>query len=181
MNARATKARQTGRRWTSLVTLVVVLLAVPAASSGCFGRGGFITIGTAIDILPSREGTVTVRVGTGRYFYHRGVFYQPYRGGYLVVAAPLGAVIPRPPGGHVLLVVENDPFVYYRGVFYQPIPAGYVVTRAPMGAFVRRLPPGAVVRWVDGVEYKEYAGAWYRPAIRDGADGWQVTEPPERR
>lgn len=170
------------RRRGGLLALAAVLAGTSVNVTGCFGpfgRRGFITIGTAIDILPA--GFVAVRVGTGRFFYHRGVFYQPYRGGYLVVAAPLGAVVPRPPGGHIVVLVENDPYVYYRGVFYQPVPAGYVVTRAPMGAFVRRLPPGAVVRWVDGVEYKEYAGAWYRPAIRDGADGWQVTEPPERR
>jgi hypothetical protein len=167
------------QRWIPLLATLAVLGGSSLSTTACFGRRAFVSVGTAIDILPS--GFVTVRVGSGRYFYHRGVFYQPYRGGYLVVVAPLGAMVPRLPSGRVMVLVENDPFVYYRGVFYQPVPSGYIVTRAPLGAFVRGLPPGALTRWVDGVEYKEYAGAWYRPAIRDGDEGWQVTDPPERR
>ena len=128
------KTRGKWRRRACLLSLVAALAGASVTVTGCFGPFGrrtFITVGTAVDILPS--GFVTVRVGTGRYFYHRGVFYQPYRGGFLVVTAPLGAVIPRPPGGHVMILVENDPFAYYRGVFYQPVPAGYVVSESKNG------------------------------------------------
>ena len=170
---------QTKKRWILFLATLAVVGGASFSTTACFGRRGFVSIGTAIDILPS--GFVTVRAGTGRYFYHQGVFYQPYRGGYLVVAAPLGVAVPRLPSGRVMVLVENDPFVYYRGVFYQPVPSGYIVTRAPLGAFVRSLPPNVITHRVNGVEYKEYAGAWYRPAIRNGDEGWQVTDPPERR
>ena len=160
--------------------LVAALLVASASLpvTGCMGRHAFIGIGTAIDVLPG--GFVTVSVTNRPYYYPRGIFYRPYRRGYVVVPAPIGAVVMVPPPG-VVVMVEDDPYRYYRGVFYRPRPTGWVVVRPPLGAFVRSLPPSAVTRRVDGVEFKEYAGTWYRPAIRDGARGYQVAEPPTRR
>lgn len=166
-------------RWALVLATLAAVAAASTATTGCVPHRGFITIGTAIDILP--HGFVTITVGGTPSYYHRGVFYRRYRGGFLVVPAPIGAVIPGPPPGYVMVLVENDPFAYYRGVFYAPMGGQYVVVRPPLGAFVRDLPPGAVTRRVGGVEYKEYADAWYRPAIRDGDRGWQVTDPPEGR
>jgi hypothetical protein len=160
---------------TVSATWLIVTLGSLAAP-GCIGRVAFIGVGTAVDILP--HGYVTVMVGTMPYYYHRGVFYRPYRRGFVVVPAPLGAWIVEPPPGHVVVMVENDPFRYYRGVFYQPRDGRYVVVRPPIGAFVRSLPATAATRRVEGVEYKEYAGTYYRPAIQDGRRGYQVTEPP---
>jgi hypothetical protein len=161
-------------------TLVAVAVAVGSiATSGCFGRHGFIAIGTALDVLP--HGYVSVMVGTTPYYYHRGIFYRPYRRGFVVVPAPIGVWVPGPPPGAVIVLVENDPFHYYRGTFYAPRDGRYVVVRPPIGAFVRSVPVTAVTRRVDDVEYKEYAGTYYRPAIRDGERGYQVTEPPTRR
>lgn len=165
--------------WAWFLALTVAVAGASALTTGCFPRHGFITIGTAIDILP--HGFISLTVGGSPYYYHRGIFYRRYRGGYLVIPAPIGAVVPVIPTGHVMILVENDPFAYYRGVFYVPRGPEYVVVRAPPGAFLRSLPPGAVARPVNGVEYKEYGGVWYRPAIRGGDRGWQVTEPPERR
>lgn len=164
-----------GRRFARALLVAAVCLATEA----CLPRHGYITIGTAIDVLP--DGFVSVSVGGGRYYYHRGMFYRPYRTGWVVVHAPIGAVIDGPPPGHVMVLVENDPFVYYRGVFYEPYGARYIVVRAPVGAFVRALPRTAVPRHVGGVEYKEYGGVWYRPAVRGGERGYEVTDPPERR
>lgn len=161
-----------------LLTGLMVLVGSLAAS-GCFGRRTFIGIGTAVDVLP--HGYVSVTVGTMPYYYYRGIFYRPYRWGYVVVPAPIGAWVMAPPPGHVMVMVENDPFHYYRGVFYAPRAGRYVVVRPPLGAFVRTLPAYATARRIDGVEYKEYAGTYYRPAIQDGRRGYQVTEPPSRR
>lgn len=170
---------KTRTRAGRLLGLALLLVALMPSTEACFPRRGFITIGTAIDVLP--DGFLTVTVEGGRYYYHRGVFYRPYRSGWVVVRAPLGAVIDVPPPGYVMVLVENDPFAYYRGVFYEPYGARYVVVRAPVGAFVRALPRTAVPRRIDGVEYKEYAGVWYRPAVRRGERGYEVTDPPPRR
>lgn len=168
---------KTLRRRALLVLSSLILVAVPAVS-GC-GGGMFVSLGTAIDILPS--GFVTVRVGTTPYYYHRGVFYRSYRRGYVVVPAPIGAVVAAPPPGAVTVLVENDPFAYYRGVFYAPHNSRFRVVRAPVGAFVRDLPLEAATQRVGGVAYKEYAGVYYRPAVRDGRRGYEVSEPPTRR
>lgn len=164
-------------RLASLLAMVVVT-AASLSMGGCFGRHAFVAVGTAIDVLPG--GFVTVSVGSRPYHYHRGVFYRPYRRGYIVVPAPIGAVIAGPPP-RVLVLVENDPYHYYRGVFYTPRRGRYVVVRPPVGAFVRELPKTAVTRRIDGVAFKEYQGTYYRPAIRDGVRGYQVAELPTRR
>ncbi len=161
--------------WTTALAAVAGLASV-TATTACYPHGGFIAIGTAIDILP--QGFVTITVGPSRYYYHRGVFYRPHRGGFLVVPPPYGAVVDVLPPGHVMVLVEHDPFAYYRGFFYAPRTERWVVVRAPLGAFVRTLPRGAVTRRVGAVEYKEYAGVWYRPAIQDGNRGYQVAERP---
>jgi hypothetical protein len=168
---------KTLRRRTLLMLTGVILGAVPAVS-GC-GGGLFVSLGTAIDILPS--GFVTVTVGTTPFYYHRGIFYRSYRRGYVVVPAPIGAVVGGLPPGAVTVLVENDPFVYYRGVFYAGGGGRYRVVRAPMGAFVRNLTREAVTVRIGGVEYKEYAGVYYRPSIREGRRGYEVSEPPRRR
>lgn len=162
-------------RVSRLLTAALAALVV----SGCMGRVAFVSFGTAVDVLPN--GYVSVMVGPMPYYYYRGVFYRPYRRGYVVVPAPVGAWIMAPPPGQVVMV-ENDPFHYYRGVFYQPRDGRYVVVSPPIGAFVRTVPETARSRWIDGVEYKEYAGTYYRPAIQDGRHGYQVTSQPiERR
>lgn len=164
-----------------LRTVLTILLLTFASSTatGCFGPPMFIAMGTAIDVLPA--GYVSITVGTVPYYYHRGMFYRPYRRGYVVVPAPIGAVIVAPPPRSMMVMVQGDPYHYYRGVFYAERAGRYRVVRPPVGAFVRSVPAGAVSRRVDGVEYKEYAGTYYRPAIRDGRRGFQVTEPPPDR
>ncbi len=166
---------RTLRRWTLPLLSALVVGGVTIPSTGCVGPA-FVSLGTAIDILPG--GFVSVTVGTGRYFYHDGIFYRRYRRGYLVVPAPMGAVVPSPPPGYVTVMVERDPYAYSRGVFYTPWESRWRVVAAPPGAFVRVLPADAHGVRVSGVEYKEYAGVWYRPAIREGHRGWEVTEPP---
>lgn len=164
-------------RWT--LPLCSALLVGGLSATSCVGGRAFISLGTAIDILPG--GFVTLTVGTGRYFYHDGIFYRTYRRRYVVVPAPIGAVIMGPPPGRVMVMVENDPYVYSRGVFYRPRGDRYVVVHPPVGAFIRRPPPDAATVRIDGVEYKEWAGTYYRPAIREGERGYEVTEAPRRR
>ncbi|UCC24235.1 MAG: hypothetical protein JSU98_10895 [Gemmatimonadales bacterium] len=168
--------RRPSRRWWVAVLALTAGAAGTMGTTACIPGGGFIAIGTAIDVLP--HGFVTITVAGSRYYYHRGVFYRPHRGGFLVVPAPYGAVVEVLPAGYVMILVQRDPYAYYRGFFYAPQAERWIVVRPPIGAFVRVLPPGAVTRRVGPVEYKEYAGVWYRPAIQDGKRGYQVAERP---
>lgn len=158
----------------------VLLVVLAAISTGaCFGGRMFVSIGTAIDVLPG--GAVTLTVGRVDYFYHRGMFFRPHRWGFVAVPAPVGALVVVLPPGHMVVRVDGARYHYYHGVFYEPTGDRYRVVRPPLAAFVPSLPESAVTRRIDGVDFKEYAGTYYRPAIQDGRRGYIVAEPPERR
>lgn len=73
----------------------------------------------------------TVYVGRSRYFYRSGVFYRHGPSGYVVVRAPIGAVIAAPPTGCRTVVFGRATYYDYNGDYYQNAPAGYVVVEAP--------------------------------------------------
>ncbi len=59
--------------------------------------------GTIIRTLPTRHSRIVIRGGT--YFYWGGIFYRTGPGGYVVVSAPVGAVIGVLPPGYVRVYV----------------------------------------------------------------------------
>ena len=73
----------------------------------------------------------TVYVGRSRYFYGSGVFYKHGPSGYVVIRAPIGAVIAAPPSGCRTVVVGGATYYAYNGDYYQNAPAGYVVVQSP--------------------------------------------------
>ena len=73
----------------------------------------------------------TVYVGRSRYFYGSGVFYKHGPSGYVVIRAPIGAVIAAPPSGCRTVVVGGATYYAYNGDYYQNAPGGYVVVQAP--------------------------------------------------
>jgi uncharacterized protein YgiM (DUF1202 family) len=73
----------------------------------------------------------TVYVGRSRYFYGSGVFYRHGPSGYVVVRAPIGAVIAAPPASCRTVVVGGATYYDYNGDYYQNAPAGYVVVQSP--------------------------------------------------
>jgi hypothetical protein len=94
---------------------------------------------------PRRKPVVIWHRG-GRYFYHGGVFYR-YRGyppGYVVVRAPVGAIVAALAVGFTTLVIGGLTYYHYGGVHYQKVPSGYVVVEPPPGAVVPQEPPAAI-------------------------------------
>ena len=85
--------------------------------------------GTHVRVLPRRH--VAVRVGPRRFFYHRGTFYRRAPSGFVVVRAPIGAVVLSLPLGFLRVVVGGAPYYWYGGVYYQRVPSGYAVVEAP--------------------------------------------------
>jgi len=80
--------------------------------------------------LPPRHTRVVVR---GRpYYYWGGVFYYGRPRGYVVVAPPIGAIVPRLAVGFGTLWVGGLLYYYYGNVFYRRVPAGYVVVEPPV-------------------------------------------------
>jgi hypothetical protein len=102
---------------------------------GWYGRGyrtppgwGFATfatglaIGASINTLPPYYSPVVV--GGSNYIYSDGVFLQPRGNSYVVIAPPIGAIVPSIPEG--CSVTNQGGVVYYNcsGVIYQPFYQG---------------------------------------------------------
>lgn len=85
----------------------------------------------------------TVKVGPRNYFFLKGVFYQNGSGGYVVVAAPIGARILSLPAASVSLTIGAITYWTYAGVYYQKVPDGYRVVTQP----VQPAAPDAAIAW----------------------------------
>ncbi|MBS1502063.1 MAG: hypothetical protein JST32_08385, partial [Bacteroidetes bacterium] len=53
------------------------------------------------------------------YYYYGGVFYQPYNGGYEVVAPPIGAAVPNLPSDARSILIDGVQYYEADGVYYQ--------------------------------------------------------------
>jgi hypothetical protein len=87
-------------------------------------------------VMSLPRNSMIVTVGPQRYFYHEGAFYARTRGGFSVIAAPIGARISVLPVGFVSLRFGALDYYYFNGVYYNYLPDQqvYVVVQKPAGA-----------------------------------------------
>jgi len=78
------------------------------------------------------RGYLTIVIGGLRYHYHHGFFYRKGVSGYVVVTAPVGAVIATLPIGYKIIMIGRDKYYYHSGVYYRSYPSGYIVVPAPV-------------------------------------------------
>jgi hypothetical protein len=78
-----------------------------------------IAIGAAVAAPP--RGYRTVYVGASPYAYYGGTFYRPASSGYVVVAPPVGVVVPMLPPGAVVTTVNGVTVYVVNNVYYQPV------------------------------------------------------------
>lgn len=71
-------------------------------------------------------------IGKHRYFYHGGTYYRRGPSGFVVVSAPLGAIIVDLPIGFRTAVIGGGTYYWYGGVYYKRVPSGYRVVEAPL-------------------------------------------------
>ena len=129
-----------------------------------YQRHGHIVVG-----LPHGHTRIVVRGSS--FFYFGGVYYTSGPSGYVVVAAPMGAVIARLPNGYTVVVIGGAEYFYYYGSYYVWRPGvGYVVVVAPIGATVQYMPDGYTTVYVGGVRYYRFGGVHYRPHILNGTN-----------
>jgi len=92
--------------------------------------------------LPPRHTRVIVR---GRpYYYGGGSYYYRRPRGYVVVAPPIGAIVPRLSIGFGTVWVGGLFYYYYGNVFYRRVPSGYVVVEPPTTSTVVLEAPSVV-------------------------------------
>ena len=116
-----------------LISLLIVggALAVPAGDA----EAGWEIIrprsprhrhGDTVVFLP--WGSRRVNVGRDTCYYHRGVYFKRHpRRGYVVITAPMGAVVPQLPIGHRTIIIDGVAYHEYDGVYYKGGPTGYTV------------------------------------------------------
>ena len=133
---------------------------------------------------------VHIRYGGLRYRYHNGIFYRPYRRGFRIVPAPVGAVIHTLPHGYTKIYIKHRPYYRYNNVYYEPIrnrryrvveaPREYVtnscstVYQYQIGDIALNLPSGAVEVFIDGRRYYEAEGRYFKRVRRDGRVVYEV-------
>ena len=75
-------------------------------------------------------------VGGGRYYYSGGVWYAPRPGGFVVIGAPVGFLVPVLPPYYNTVWVAGVPYYYANDTYYAWDAAqnGYQVVDPPAGA-----------------------------------------------
>jgi hypothetical protein len=122
--------------------------------------------GARFNILP--VGYVSLMVNGSPYYYDDGLYYQQADNGYQEVYPPVGADVPQPPDGAIVVEAGNQTYYYAGGAFYVQQDGGYVVAPPPIGVAVPELPPGAVQVAVNGGAAYQFNGIYYRPEFVDG-------------
>ena len=90
--------------------------------------------GYKIYTLPANY--VRVVVGGYPYYYFEGVYYKPYSSGYVVVSAPIGALVAALPIGFIAFNLAPYTYYYVNDTYYlwdEPRD-GYVVVDKPPGS-----------------------------------------------
>jgi hypothetical protein len=66
------------------------------------------------------------------YYYHQGMFYRPGPSGYVIVRAPLGAVVPDLPPLCQTVYINDETYYTTDTVYYTKAPGGYTVVTQPI-------------------------------------------------
>jgi hypothetical protein len=109
------------------------------------------------------------------YYYDAGVFYLKGDGGYTVVAAPVGAIIPKLPDGYETIKLDDGTTNYYfGGAFYEKSAKGYTVVPPTAGAVVEHLPDGGEEVDMGGTKYVKFGEVYFQPIQQDGKDVYEI-------
>jgi len=128
-----------------MVKRILALLATVIVSSACVATDArpvyrtasvahYYSPGYHIRRLP--RGHVRVFVGATPYHYYDGMFFQPYRPGYMVVTAPIGAHVGTLPLGYVSFAIGTNSYFYVNSTYYlwNRATRDYVVVEEPENA-----------------------------------------------
>ncbi len=133
MNDRSRRVR-TGVMAATVAALLMGLAGTAAADRkpSHYDRGKYYPErGRHVDRAP--RAAVEIRHRTHPYYYHRGTWYRPDGPRFLVVAPPLGLVVPVLPRYYSTFWFGGYPYYYANDVYYvyRPQMQGYVVTAPP--------------------------------------------------
>jgi hypothetical protein len=115
----------------------------------------------------------------GDYYYDQGVFYLKEKGGYTVVAAPVGALIKTLPSGYETVVIDETSGVknyYWGGTFYEKVSNGYKVVPPTSGAVVEHISDGGEEVKLGDITYVKLGETYYQPIQLNGKNVYEVVD-----
>jgi len=117
-------------------------------------------------------------VGGKEYHYSRGMFYRELAGKYLVVPAPVGAVVDALPEGYGVASYKGDfdTYAYYFGTFYVEENGKFKVVSPPAGTVVGYIPDGYTEAKVDETLEYQFGSITYRPAFYGDETVYEVVK-----
>jgi hypothetical protein len=96
--------------------------------------------GQFIEKLP-RDHRVVV-YGRSRYYFHGGVWYRPEGRRFVIIAPPIGLIVPFLPPYYATIWLGGIPYYYANEVYYTQTAGGYIIVDPPKGE-VSATPPAA--------------------------------------
>lgn len=118
--------------------------------------------------------------GGHNYYFHGGIFYHPYRGGFIIAPPPYGLRLAILPRGFYTFYFGGLPYYYYCGTYYVQREGQYEVVAPPIGAVVESLPQGYQQVEIDGQTYYTIDGVQYKPIMKNGEIWYQVIKSPNK-
>jgi hypothetical protein len=85
--------------------------------------------GVVVNVLPATP-AVYWRSGVNFYF-SSGVWYRPQGSSFVVIAPPIGLIVPLLPDVYETRVIGSTTYFYSGETYYRAVPEGYVVSKAP--------------------------------------------------
>lgn len=80
---------------------------------------------------PLPHGASRIVVDRSNYYFYDGFYYQPFQSGYVIVDAPIGAIIATLPRLHHQVMWGGSPYFVVDNKFYRRHPRGYIVVNNP--------------------------------------------------
>ena len=120
--------------------VVSLFLCILAQSTVAYAWGGpgawgrprpmhFRTHGMYIDALPFAAATLFI--AGMEYHYWEGEYYRREHDRYIVVSAPVGAVVTTIPQGYQPVIIDGVTYYVVNGITYMYTPSGYQVVPQP--------------------------------------------------
>lgn len=135
--------------------------------------------GQHIRVLPPRH-RIVVYGGLSYYFYE-GAWYRPSGPSFMIVAPPIGLVVPFLPPYYTTVWVGRVPYYYANDVYYMNRGDGYVVVQPPKEDVSQAPPPAEEMFIYPRLDQSEKQQADDRYACHRWAvsqTGFDPTQPP---
>ncbi len=66
-----------------------------------------------------------------RFFFYEGIWYRPFGPRFVVIAPPIGIIVPFLPPFYGTIWLGGIPYYYANDVYYKSVPEGYMVVEPP--------------------------------------------------